>query len=362
MNRRSLFTAGAAAALAATFAACAAEKSSNPLTPTLQGPIPGVNISAPAPVAPVNGQRMRSDQQPLTLTVANASTSSVRPLGYVFEVAADAGFTTMVYTSGRVGAGDNGQTTLRLPDALAADRPYHWRARGDDGANTGPNSEAANFNVFTPVVFQPPTPLEPVNDNTVQSLRPKFSFKNAERTGSPDVVQYTVEVSDSGNFAVSVSAVVPETPDRTSITPPQDLPLNKKLYWHVRAFDSIMTGPWSPTATFNTAQRAQGGADGCGYPGHPSTCSTALWHDCFFGLLKSHNIGPTVSFEALTILRGELLVMGADWQNGWRGDYRPRIFLPVPNCPGPTANAPDCSYSRTVDIGDFGSTWQWIPR
>jgi hypothetical protein len=64
----------------------------------------------------------------------------------------------------------------------------------------------------------------------------------------------------------------------------------------------------------------------------------------------------------MAALRGDLVARGADWQNGWRGDYRPRLFLPVPNCPPPTANAPDCSYDRTVDIGDFGGPWQWIPR
>ena len=54
-------------------------------------------------------------------------------------------------------------------------------------------------------------------------------------------------------------------------------------------------------------------------------------------------------------MRNDLVARGADFQNGWRGDVRPRLFLPVPGCP--IANRPDvpaCSYARTVDVG---SVW-----
>jgi hypothetical protein len=62
-------------------------------------------------------------------------------------------------------------------------------------------------------------------------------------------------------------------------------------------------------------------------------------------------------------MRGDLVARGADFQNGWRGDVRPRLFLPVPGCP--IANRPDvpaCSYSRTVDLGGYGHEWRWIVR
>jgi len=59
----------------------------------------------------------------------------------------------------------------------------------------------------------------------------------------------------------------------------------------------------------------------------------------------------------------DLLARGADFQNGWRGDVRPRLFLPVAGCP--IANRPDvpeCSYSRTIDLGGYGQEWRWIVR
>src|SRR5260221_730021 len=82
----------------ATEAGCVSTKSSNPLSPTVAGPIPGVNITAPSLVQPGAGARVASDQQPITLMVDNASTSGVRPLTYTFEVAMDTGFANRVFT------------------------------------------------------------------------------------------------------------------------------------------------------------------------------------------------------------------------------------------------------------------------
>src|ERR1051325_8495649 len=85
--------------LAALAGACVgASKSSNPLSPTVSGPLPGVDISAPNPVAPSDGTRISVDEQPITLTLQNASTSGVRPLSYLVEIAVDAGFTNKVFS------------------------------------------------------------------------------------------------------------------------------------------------------------------------------------------------------------------------------------------------------------------------
>src|SRR3954469_3239348 len=95
MNRRILLA--AAAAGAALTLACAAEKSSNPLSPTVQGPIPGVNITTPGTMQPSSGTRVPVDQQPVTLMVQNAATSGVRPLSYRFEVSTDRDFNSTVF-------------------------------------------------------------------------------------------------------------------------------------------------------------------------------------------------------------------------------------------------------------------------
>src|SRR5438128_1975135 len=102
-------------ALAIAAAACDAAKSSNPLSPTVSGPIPGVDISAPKTLEPTN-IKIPVDQQPLTLLAENAGSTGVRPLSYVFEVAADVGFSNMVFVRDGVAPGDGGRTSLRLPD------------------------------------------------------------------------------------------------------------------------------------------------------------------------------------------------------------------------------------------------------
>src|ERR1700704_2206978 len=101
--------------LAATAVSCAAEKSSNPLTPTVAGPIPGVDITAPKVLTPA-ATKIPVESQPVTLLAENASSSGVRPLTYSFEVATDTGFANKVFVRDDVAPGDGGRTSLRLPD------------------------------------------------------------------------------------------------------------------------------------------------------------------------------------------------------------------------------------------------------
>ena len=141
-------------------AACSSSKSSNPLSPSVAGPIPGVSISAPQTVDPASGARIPADKQPLTLVVGNASTSGVRPLSYVLEVASDADFNNKVFSRDGITPGSDGRTSVKLGDPLTsgqtyAGKTYYWRARAEDGANTGTFSGPSSFNVFTPIVIQP---------------------------------------------------------------------------------------------------------------------------------------------------------------------------------------------------------------
>jgi len=362
MNRRVLFSA-VVAGFALVLSACSAEKSSDPLSPTVAGPIPGVNISDPRIIQPANGSKVASDTQPLKITVANATTTGVRPLSYFVEVASDVEFKNVVYSKGGFSIASGSQTIFELPDMLPSDKMYFWHVRAQDGANTGPFSAAAQMQIYTPVYFQPPVPIAPINNTTTTTLHPKFSWNNAARTGTPDVVNYLVELSDTDSFTTSATTTVGEqSGSQTGVEAPTDLPLQKTLYWHVRAFDTNNTGPWSGTQVFKTPASGSG-TGGCTFPGHPSTWSTDQWKECVFNLIDRRGVGPTVSIGGIWTLRPELNAMGAEWQNGWRGDPRPRLFLPVPNCPPATSpQVPDCSYTRTVDMGDFGGPWLWIPR
>ena len=75
--------------------------------------------------------------------------------------------------------GGDGKTAYRLPDALAPDRTYYWRAKALDGANESAYSEAVSFAVVTAAEIQTPVPLSPVGASTAASLNPEFRVVNA---------------------------------------------------------------------------------------------------------------------------------------------------------------------------------------
>jgi hypothetical protein len=274
MSRSVLSALGLCAAVL-SLTACQASKSSNPLSPSVAGPIPGVNITPPKPLDPTAGTKIAVDKQPLTLMIENASTSGVRPLSYVFEVATDAAFTNKVFARDSIVPGDGGRTALRLPDPLATGRTYYWRARAQDGANTGDFSTAANFNVFTPIVIGAPSLVAPAPNGTVDSLRPIFTVANATRSGPVGAITYQIELASSDSFANKIAAwTAPEQANQTTLTPPQDLVAGTVYFWHVRAADPTTAGPFSATQAFSTPAAAvvppaptnptplpQGGAD-----------------------------------------------------------------------------------------------------
>ena len=85
-----------------TVAACETQKSSNPLSPSVAGPIGGVSISAPKPIEPAQGVKFKESQQPIRLIAENATTTGQRPITYSFEVSPDSSFATKVYARSNV--------------------------------------------------------------------------------------------------------------------------------------------------------------------------------------------------------------------------------------------------------------------
>jgi hypothetical protein len=255
MKHRIMYGIGVAVALLATVA-CESVKSSNPLTPTVAGPIPGVDISAPKLLEPQNGTKIEIDKQPITLLIENASSTGVRPLNYTFEIATDAGFANKVFSREAVTPGENGRTSLKLPDALASGgntRSYFWRARAQDGANTG-SFAASAFDVFTPIVIREPVLTSPAPNSTVTTLRPTFTVNNAPRSGPVGAISYLIEVATDGQFGNKIAAwtAAEAGGSQTTFNLPRDLAHNTVYYWHVRAFDPTTTGPWSTTWAFQT--------------------------------------------------------------------------------------------------------------
>jgi hypothetical protein len=236
--------------LLSAFVASCATKSENPLAPTVAGPLPGVGISAPTLVSP-NGTRISVEAQPVTLVVGNSNSNGPRPFTYSFEVATDAGFSNKVFTRAGITPGGS-QTALRLPDPLATQHTYYWRAKADDGANQSDYSGTAQFEVYTPIVIDQPQLMSPANNTTVSTTRPTFTFSNAPRSGPAGPITYTIQVSGTDSFALNVAWTVAEQPNQTTAAAPQDGPYSTGLFWRVRASDPTTAGPWSAVSYFVT--------------------------------------------------------------------------------------------------------------
>jgi len=237
---------------ALVLAGCEASKSANPTSPSVAGPIAGVNISTPEPVAP-KGSTIPAKDQPVTLVVQNASTNGQRPVTYRFEVAVDSEFSNKVATREGIEPGADGKTAYRLPDALAADRTYFWRAKALDGANESAYSEAVSFAVVTPAELQAPVPIYPISASTAASQAPEFRVTNAARSGPVGAVYYTFEISANESFSAMIAIVtVPERVGETKFTINQLLAAGVRFYWRVRAFDANVSSAWSLTQSFFT--------------------------------------------------------------------------------------------------------------
>lgn len=232
---------------------CEAAKSATPTSPSVAGPIAGVNISTPAPVAPTQGTTISAKDQPITLTVQNATTNGQRPITYRFEVAVDSEFANKVTSREGIEPGGDGKTSLRLPDALAADRTYFWRAKAVDGANESGYSPAVSFAVVTIAEIQGPTPISPVGGGTTSSQSPEFKVQNAPRSGPTGAISYTFEIALDQAFSSMVAVVtIAEQGGETKFTIAQQLKASTKHYWRVRAFDANVSSPWSVTQSFTT--------------------------------------------------------------------------------------------------------------
>jgi hypothetical protein len=238
-----------AALLALT--ACESSKSSNHLSPSVAGPIPGVEISAPKLLEPGAGWTVEAANQPLTLLIENASSNGVRPLSYMVEVALDSGFSNKVFSKASIASGEGGRTSLRLPEPLASEDTYYWRARAEDGANTGPFSAAANFVVYTPIVLGTPGMQSPPLNSRISSRIPTFVIQNAQRGGPVGPITYHFQVATDPGFGNVVAQFeVPEGLPQTSRTLDRELAYDTYYYWRARAFEGnkSTTGPWNFSA------------------------------------------------------------------------------------------------------------------
>jgi hypothetical protein len=277
---------GAAALL---LTACQVQKSANPLSPVVAGPIEGVVISTPNLLEPGQDWEMKTRDQPLKLLFQNADTNGVRPLKYSFDIASDAQFKNIVFARTGIDPAEGPVTAFQLPDKLAAGT-YWWRTRAEDGANTGPYSATKSFNVLAEVILAPPIPSSPSNGSTISDNTPAFRIRAGNRSGVTADIEYILQVSNNSSFS-SIAAIFTqkETWPETRIENDYRFLYSKTYYWRVRAWhtaDGSDLSNWSPTFTFRTAPEPVAPeppppppGDGGGGGSNPGSCNSSAGKD-----------------------------------------------------------------------------------
>ena len=243
----------AAVAVALLFAivGCEAQKSETPLSPSVAGPIPGVDITAPRPIEPSMGTKFKDSQQPIRLTIQNSTTNGVRPLAYTFEVATDSNFASKVFGRGSVPPGADSKTSVVI-DKLEIGRTYYWRARAEDGANIGPYV-TAQFDLLPKPFISPPTPTSPINNELAGSRQPTLHVRNVDRNAAVGGLVYEFQVSSSQAFtSLTGNGASNEGTGETTVSVAADLPNNATQYWRARAMDAETAGDWTAVQVFRT--------------------------------------------------------------------------------------------------------------
>ena len=293
--------------LAVVLSGCNVSKTSNPLSPSIAGPIPGVVISQPKLLEPTANTKFAVDNQPVTLVIENAATNGVRPLSYVFEVAIDADFTNKVFVREGVAPGEGGRTSVQLPDRLAPERTYYWRARALDGANSGSFASGIHFNVYTPIVIGGPVLRSPDANATISTVRPNFVISNAPRSGPVGAMLYQFVFATSIDFSNRVAVWQDgEDSGQTTSGIPVDLNHATVYYWRARAADPTTVGPWSGVWAFVTPEVVV--TPGPVNPGGPCVGSTALE---IMECARSHYGSPLSKSDHINFLRESARNMNA---------------------------------------------------
>lgn len=211
----------------------------------------GITLTSPIPVSPNDGQQFKFSDQPLKLVVGSAVTTGKTALTYVFEVATDGGFGSIVYSKGGVTAAGTAQQTLTI-DKLAGAKTYYWRARGVSGSTPTPNSRTRSFSVGPEVTLLAPTLISPSQNGTANG-NAVLTIANVGRSGPVTQVAYRFDVSDSSSFSnIVFSNTVIEQAGQTSVSIGTNLKNQATYYWRVQALDpaSGATSPLSSVFTF----------------------------------------------------------------------------------------------------------------
>jgi hypothetical protein len=249
------------AAVAVCVAVAACSTSSTPAQPTAAAAASTADaanatasVTVPRPLLPAAGASIRNVDQPVTLVVANAVLTQSAVATYTFEVSTDASFSSKAYSKTGVAAGSSGQTSLTI-DKIPAGTSYFWHARAEGGGTTGPFSAPRAFSIGPAIVIDSATLVSPIS-GTGTGARPTFTVTNATRSGPIGALTYKFEIATNSAFnPVLLTGTVNEGANRTTFTPPVDLPAETTLFWRVTVSDAAngVSGPTTLPASFATA-------------------------------------------------------------------------------------------------------------
>lgn len=242
----------------AALAGCGVEKSRNPLSPSIAGPIEGVMISAPTPVM-LDAGLIRVTDQPITLQFNAATSDSERPFWYEIEVSTSNAFDSLVHEARPVEPSGDATESYQMP-ALDPEQQYVWRVRALDGANTGPYSEVATFEVYTPVAVGRPEPVSPVGAASVDGLTATLTVRNARVTGPARNVRYEFQWATDVSLSQGLATATVPAGDASTSTTIRDLEYETRYYWRGRALadgrePDPVAGAWSQTESFMSPPR-----------------------------------------------------------------------------------------------------------
>ena len=332
---------------------CEQVKSSNPLSPDIAGPIAGVTISAPQLTAPAQGAQIALGQ-PVSVVVQNATTTGVRPLSYVFDLAVDAAFQTVLFTRTGIAPGGNGQTSLTVQVTLSPGT-YFWRVHAQDGANTGA-SATSSFTVFVPIIIQAPVLVNPANGASVTSATPTLVLADSARSGPVGPISYIFQVATDVNVTnVVATAQVAETSGQTSYAVSATLAASTTYYWRAQATDSSHASPFSGTVSFVTPASA---------PPPPSSGGPVQINGVWFDHAWTGNVENTLRGLLATGLGGSDGLNGqavVDQLNAMGGIYAGAEFQPAHDGPGgPPVYGFSWFYVAFVPLGNGATGYQIV--
>lgn len=204
---------------------------------------PSVTFITSSASAPATGSTYAYAQQPITLSISNATLVSAGTPTYSIEVASDAGFATKVFTKESIAEGANGTTSVTL-STLDGAKTYYWRSRATVAGTAGEYSAARSFSIGPRVVVDKPVLSGPTSGQTFYAT-PTLTTKNATRIGPVTTMNYTFQISTSASFgSIAQQATVVEgtggtagASGTTSWTPTIDLS-ETTYYWRVRVADA----------------------------------------------------------------------------------------------------------------------------